>query len=191
MKPFHLKHKILTTCTVSVIGLSTFAAPAAADHHMEAETSMTEKTVSLINTEGAEIGTVKLTEGKDGVVLLLETDNMPQGVHSFHIHEAAACNLSDFKSAGGHLNPDSVSHGFYAETGPHPGDLPNIHVPESGQLTVEAYNTRVSLSDVEGKINLLDEDGSSIMIHENADDYSSQPTGGGGARIACAEIKAQ
>jgi Cu-Zn family superoxide dismutase len=44
----------------------------------------------------------------------------------------------------------------------------------------------VTLSDGEGT--LFDEDGSALVIHANADDYASQPSGAAGGRIACAVI---
>ena len=153
---------------------------------------LTTKEATLLNTSGEDIGTLTFTEGENGVVIMIEAENMPEGTHSFHIHETASCTTeSEFKSAGGHLNPNDVPHGFYAENGPHPGDLPNIHVSADGTVTAEVYNDYVTLSaDKTDMVNLLDEDGSAIMIHENPDDYMTQPTGGGGARIACAEVKA-
>jgi Cu-Zn family superoxide dismutase len=45
----------------------------------------------------------------------------------------------------------------------------------------------VTLEDGEG--GLFDQDGSAIVVHANADDYRSQPSGQSGARIACGVIE--
>ena len=66
--------------------------------------------------------------------------------------------------------------------------MPNIIVPENGQLEIELFMPQIDVSG-DGTI-LLDEDGSSLMIHENPDDHMTQPIGGAGARIACGVIKA-
>ena len=58
-----------------------------------------------------------------------------------------------------------------------------------GTVEVELYSQLVSLT--EGRANLLDADGSSLIIHENPDDHTSQPIGGAGGRIACAVIAKQ
>ncbi len=76
------------------------------------------------------------------------------------------------------------------EGGPHPGDMPNIHVPGSGTLTQEVLNDNVSLREGD-KGYLLDDDGSAIVIHAGADDYESQPSGAAGDRIACGVIETQ
>jgi Cu-Zn family superoxide dismutase len=65
--------------------------------------------------------------------------------------------------------------------------MPNLHVPQSGELRVEILNPAVTLE--KGKPNsLLDADGSSIVIHARADDYKSDPAGNAGDRIACGVI---
>jgi superoxide dismutase, Cu-Zn family len=108
---------------------------------------------------------------------------LPAGDHAFHIHAVGKCVAPDFKSAGGHYNPEEDQHGIMNEAGPHAGDMPNIHVPESGQLHIEVLNQMVSLD------GLFDEDGSAIVIHEGPDDYTSDPAGDAGSRISCGVIE--
>jgi Cu-Zn family superoxide dismutase len=72
--------------------------------------------------------------------------------------------------------------------GPHAGDAPNIVVPASGIAKVSFTTNRVTLTP--GTISLFDADGSSIVVHANADDQVSQPSGNSGGRIACGVIKA-
>ena len=130
-----------------------------------------------------------LSAVQGGVLIDAELSGLTPGAHGFHLHEKGLCEASEgFKSAGGHL-AGSRRHGFTVEGGPHPGDMPNLHVPESGNLRIEVLNTLVSLSD-SGEGALLDADGSALMIHSGADDYESQPSGDAGSRVACGEIGA-
>ena len=71
------------------------------------------------------------------------------------------------------------------DQGPHAGDMPNLHVPESGKLVVEVLNESVSL---DAERALLDEDGSALVIHAKADDYQTDPAGNAGDRIACGVV---
>jgi len=112
---------------------------------------------------------------------------MSRGEHGFHIHETGARDSVDgFKSAGGHFEPAEHQHGYMAERGPHAGDMPNQFVGTDGKLRAHIFNPNVALAD--GHTSLFDADGSAIIIHADRDDYSSQPTGNAGDRIACAVI---
>lgn len=141
----------------------------------------------LQDTEGRVVGTVALvqTDGA-GVLLNVSVSSLPPGSHAFHIHETGKCE-GDFKSAGGHFNPEGHQHGMLTEGGPHAGDLPNIHIPASGTLNVEIVAPHVALpKDAENT--LFDEDGSAFVVHAGVDDYKSQPSGDAGGRIACGVI---
>jgi Cu-Zn family superoxide dismutase len=75
-----------------------------------------------------------------------------------------------------------------AADGPHAGDMPNLHVPASGELVVELLNTNVTLE--KGKPNsVFDTDGSAVVIHAGVDDYKTDPTGNAGGRIGCGVIQ--
>jgi len=50
-----------------------------------------------------------------------------------------------FHSAVGHFNPGGKKHGLMAPEGPHAGDMPNLHVPQSGELVVEVLNSAITL----------------------------------------------
>lgn len=140
---------------------------------------------TLKNADDVDVGSVTLTEMPTGVLLQVDLNGVPAGIHGFHIHEIGACS-PDFAAAGGHFAGGDKRHGLKVAGGPHAGDLPNIHVPESGALTIEVFNTAISLHDGAGA--LFDEDGSAIVIHDGADDYESQPSGDAGSRIACGVI---
>lgn len=139
---------------------------------------------TLKDKDGEEVGRVTLTAIPTGVLLDLDLTAMPPGDHAFHFHAVGTCEPPDFKSAGPHFNPEEDKHGLMNKAGPHAGDMPNIHVPDSGRLRIEVLNQMVHLSD-----GLLDDDGSAIVIHEGPDDYTSDPAGDAGARIACGVIE--
>ncbi len=143
----------------------------------------------LINPEGKEIGYVLLEEiDTGGVKISLKIKNLPEGTHAFHIHEKGICEPPDFKKAGGHYNPFNKEHGLKNPNGPHAGDLPNIGVGKNGRMEVEITAKLVTLK--KGKKNsLFKEGGTSFVIHAGADDYTSNPSGMAGPRIACGIIK--
>jgi len=137
----------------------------------------------LLDPDGKEVGTVTLIAVPTGVLLDADLTALPPGDHAFHIHGVGKCEAPDFKSAGGHFNPEEDEHGLMNEAGPHAGDMPNIHVPETGKLRIEVLNQMVNL-----RQGLLDGDGSAIVIHQGPDDYTSDPAGDAGPRIACGVI---
>ena len=142
---------------------------------------------SLEGTGGEDVGTVSLTPTASGSVrITISVTGLEPGVHAIHIHERGDCSATDFSSAGGHLALGR-DHGVASTGGPHPGDLPNLHVGTSGMLTVEYFADAFSL-DATAANTLFDIDGSAIVIHAGADDYSSQPSGAAGGRIACGAI---
>ncbi|MEZ5860144.1 MAG: superoxide dismutase family protein [Geminicoccaceae bacterium] len=145
----------------------------------------------LRTTDGAEVGTVSLRPaGFGGLILTLQATGIPPGVHGFHLHETGACDAATgFDSAGGHLNPTGHAHGWLSPMGPHLGDLPNIFVPENGELTVEFFVPTVSLGPVADAHSLTAGDGTAVMVHSGADDYTSDPGGNAGKRFACGVIE--
>ena len=143
-------------------------------------------TAEMKDAQGTTIGNIGLRQAPNGVVLRIELRNVKPGERAFHIHEVGQCE-PPFQSAGGHFNPFRHQHGIQNPEGKHAGDLPNLHVPESGNLTVEVFTDSVNLGSGEGSV--FDDNGSSIIIHEGVDDYRSDPTGNAGGRYACGVIK--
>ena len=139
---------------------------------------------------GGSAGTATVTEGPKGVLLKLEISGLAPGWHGVHFHEKGDCTAHDFTSAGSHVHgPSAVVHGLLNPAHSDNGDLPNIHVGADGKAMVEVFSPFVALSDVWGRQNLLDADGSAVVIHASADDHTTQPIGGAGARIACGVVK--
>ena len=139
----------------------------------------------LKDRDGNVVGNAMLTETPAGVLLNVRLAGLPPGPHAFHIHATGTCE-PPFKSAGGHLSEPDTAHGYLSANGPHLGDMPNIHMPQNGELQLEIM-TPVTNMDSQ----LFDADGAALVIHEGADDYRSQPAGAAGERIACGVIERQ
>jgi Cu-Zn family superoxide dismutase len=137
---------------------------------------------NFINIKSESIGYATLIDTKEGVLMHTQLSNLPEGWHGFHIHSIGECIAPNFKSAGGHLNPDNKEHGYENTKGSHLGDLPNVHVGKDGLLETDLLLKGISWE------SLQDKDGSAIVIHESKDDYTTNPAGNAGARIACGVI---
>ena len=142
---------------------------------------------ALKNAEGKDVGSAALTQTPAGVLIKLSLKGVPAGERAFHIHGVGKCE-PPFTSAGGHFNPGKKKHGVMAAEGAHAGDMPNLHVPASGELVIEVLNAAVTLD--KGKANsLFGPEGTSLIIHAGKDDYKTDPTGDAGGRIACGVIE--
>ncbi|GGC95956.1 hypothetical protein GCM10007216_28420 [Thalassobacillus devorans] len=146
-----------------------------------------EVTVDLKNPDDENIGSAKLKQQEDGVLISLDASELPPDEHGFHIHETGTCEPPEFESAGGHFNPEGVSHGTNSEDGPHAGDLPNINVGDDESVQEEILAENVTMKKGEDN-SLLKEEGTALVIHAEPDDNESQPSGDAGIRIACGEI---
>jgi Cu-Zn family superoxide dismutase len=133
------------------------------------------------NAQGQSIGTATLTETPHGVLLHVALTKGPEGTHAFHIHAVGKCE-APFTTAGGHLNPAMKKHGIKSADGPHAGDLPNVMIPAGGALTFEVLAPGVTMASV------LDADGAAVVMHQGVDDYSTDPAGAAGDRVACGVI---
>lgn len=145
-------------------------------------------TYDLIGNTGEKIGMISLRDMENGVTLKVKASGIAPGDHGIHFHHTGSCASPDFKSAGGHINPMKKAHGLNNPDGPDNADMPNAFADIDGNVAYEYVNERVSLKGTASRPALLDENGSALVMHQNPDDGITQPIGGAGPRIACAEI---
>ena len=164
----------------------TFSSLAVADDHVGERAHS-----RIINNSGDVIGEAYYTQGTEGVLVEIHVEGLTPGKHGMHFHEVGTCkDYETFKMSGGHIMPSGRPHGYlYTDGGPHEGNLPNLIVAENGGVHVELYTELVSIHGYDGKPALLDDNGSALVIHANEDDYTTQPIGGAGGRVACGVVQ--
>ena len=129
-------------------------------------------------------GMAVFTQNGDQVTVTIDIQNASPGLHGVHIHENGDCSSPDGKSAGGHWNPTDVAHGKWGEGEFHLGDIGNITVGEDGTGSIELTTDLWEI----GTGSDIDVVGTGIIVHADADDFISQPSGNAGARIGCGVI---
>jgi len=129
-------------------------------------------------------GTVKFTQVGTRVRVEAEMAGLTPGVHGMHIHEKGDCTAPDAASAGGHFNPTSKKHGAPSSTERHAGDLGNITANEYGKATLSLIIDGVSVG--KGTDGVV---GRGLVVHADADDLKTDPTGNSGGRVGCGVIE--
>lgn len=128
-------------------------------------------------------GAVTFREVKNGVLVTAKVNGLPQSSDSctsrffgFHIHEGSSCSgtISDeFANAKTHLNPTNCPHPF------HMGDLPPL-IENNGYAHMTVLINKFKIKDILGKV---------VIIHDSPDDFTTQPSGNSGSKIACGIIE--
>jgi Cu-Zn family superoxide dismutase len=155
--------------------------------------------VTLQSADGAEMGTVELSQETDGLHVRATVDGLDSGeFHGFHVHGTASCDPDDpegpFMSAGGHYDPDDADHAAHA------GDMPPLLARQDGSTTLELVTDRIDLDELRGE--------TAIIVHADRDNQGNIPdrytaedadapgpdedtlaTGDAGARLACGLIE--
>jgi Cu-Zn family superoxide dismutase len=143
-------------------------------------------TATLAPTAGNRTaGTVTFTGRGDRVRMVAKVTGLAPGAHGFHIHEKGDCSAPDAMSAGGHFNPESKPHGNPAAGDHHAGDMPQLEADASGAATLDVTLDTLTIGD--GARGIV---GRAVVVHKDADDFKTQPTGNSGARVACGVITA-
>lgn len=137
---------------------------------------------ALADANGRSVGSATIEQTGLIVHLKATVEGLSPGEHGIHLHTAGKCEAPSFATAGGHLNPSAHQHGTLNAAGPHLGDLPNIAVSASwtGSLDVPLKG-----SSAEVLAQVLDADGTAVVVHAGPDDYKTDPAGNSGGRIAC------
>lgn len=130
-------------------------------------------TATFVETGGA----VRVTANVSGL--------KPNSEFGFHIHEAGDCSSGDGMSTKGHFNPYGKPHAQVSMKERHAGDLPSLRSDSSGNASVTADVDVIAVSP--GPASVV---GRGLIVHAQADDFKTQPTGNAGARSACAVITA-
>lgn len=137
-------------------------------------------------------GTVTF-EGKSNgkVELVLLITGAPPGKHAVHLHDKGDCSAPDASSAGGHWNPTSEAHGKWGSAPFHLGDVGNLEVDNDGKgkLTLSTDKWTVNGTAPEGQPMPNDVVGHAVVVHATVDDFTTQPTGNAGGRIACGVVQ--
>jgi superoxide dismutase, Cu-Zn family len=121
-------------------------------------------------------------DGQSVLVLGRVSGLAPNREYGFHVHENGDCSSGDGMSAGGHFNPTGKRHGP-PDGEHHAGDLPSLKADASGTAVVDV---RVSGSVLGSGVG--DFYGKAVVVHALPDDYTTQPSGNSGSRLACGVI---
>ncbi len=141
-------------------------------------------TVSLEARSGSAVGgQVRIARNGAKIHLRARVTGLePGSEHGFHIHDQGDCSAPDASSAGGHFNPGGSAHGRFGDAVHHGGDLPSLRADASGVARVNADLSKLEWAGANGL------KGRAIIVHGKPDDFTTQPSGNAGPRVACAVI---
>ncbi len=133
-------------------------------------------------THSAIVGWVKFYQMPGGVLVAARITGLPEpsedyptGIFGFHIHTGARCSgtaADPFADALTHYNPGKSFHPNHA------GDLPPLF-GNNGYAFQVFFTNRFAVREILHK---------TVVIHAGFDDFTSQPAGNAGEKIACGEI---
>lgn len=183
---------VLTKKIISIVSILVLTVVAAVSCQQERDAYVYEETeepgftkaVAVLQpTAGNDVsGIVYFNLLDNGVEIIADVDGLEPGNHGFHIHQFGDLRAEDGTSAGGHFNPHGVVHGAPTDSVRHVGDLGNIVAMDDQTAHYERIDTTISFT---GKTSII---GRAVVIHEGEDDFTSQPTGAAGSRLAVGVI---
>ena len=122
----------------------------------------------LRDTPGNVVGVVNFRSSRGATEVSAEAWNLAPGFHGFHVHSVGVCDpnapAGPFTTAGGHYNPTGAGHGDHA------GDMPTLLVMENGRARASFATDRFTVDE------LMDTDGSAVIVHAARDNYANIPT---------------
>lgn len=120
-------------------------------------------------------GMVRFIPRGNRTLVVAEIRNLPATnteFFAFHIHEGGNCSGTDFFNTGSHYNPNDREHPQHA------WDLPSL-LSCGGSAFLAVLTDRFRVKDILGK---------TVVIHSQPDDFTTQPSGNAGNKLACGVI---
>lgn len=169
----------------STLGLLAAATLLALSGCASYDTSRLAATATLTPTTGnSTTGSVRFAQEGGIVRVVGEIRGLKPGAeHGFHVHEKGDCSSGDGMSTGGHFNPEGAPHGRHGAGPHHVGDMPSLRANANGVARFDFTSTSIRLG--KGPHSVV---GRGLIVHRDPDDYTTQPTGNAGPRLACAVI---
>lgn len=130
-------------------------------------------------------GVVKFTQVGTRVRVDAEIAGLSPGLHGMHVHEKGDCSAPDATSTGPHFSTAGKKHGGPDSIERHAGDLGNVNANEYGKATLSIMVEGISVA--QGPEAVV---GRGVIVHANADDLRTDPTGNSGDRISCGVVEA-
>lgn len=171
-----MKKLLLLSCSIFIIVV---ACKTSAGSKNELNLDFTSKSGSNV------AGKAVFTEKNGMVTFTANISGLEPGVHAIHIHEKSDCSAADGSSAGGHWNPTFKKHGKWGVGEYHKGDIGNFTADENGNGTITLTTNEWCIGCGDQTKDIL---GKGLIVHKGADDFTTQPTGNAGARVACSAI---
>jgi Cu-Zn family superoxide dismutase len=149
------------------------------DHPNEIKVDFVAKSNSSVS------GKASFVEKNGKVTFTANLTGLKPGVHAIHLHEKSDCSAADGSSAGGHWNPTFKQHGKWGIGEYHKGDIGNFTADENGNGTVTMTTDEWCIGCGDTTKDIL---GKGLIVHQDADDFTTQPSGNAGARVACSAV---
>lgn len=180
-----MNHKESFMKSALVVAALLLAGCASTTHDKPAAAATPKATAKLDPTKGNTAnGAVTFTQQGDKVRMTGSVSGLKPGQqHGFHLHEKGDCSSGDGLSAGGHFNPQGKPHGAPSGSEHHAGDFPALRADSYGNASIDALVDAITVTD--GPNSVV---GKGLIVHRDADDYQTQPTGNSGPRIACGVV---
>jgi len=179
----HITRLSISTTSFLLAGLllASCASPQSGKEQDISQSQTARKAQAVLQAaKGSQVsGIVTFTETDAGTLVHAELTGLTPGEHGFHIHEFGGVLCDDGKCTGGHFNPAGSQHGAPLGNDRHMGDLGNIVANTGATAIYDVLDTSLDLDAIIGR---------SIVVHADADDLKTQPTGNAGNRIAYGTI---
>ncbi|MDG3007481.1 superoxide dismutase family protein [Paludisphaera mucosa] len=172
----HRSAAALALC--GLIGAGSAARAQHAEEKAHKAPPITKAVAVLIPTKNSKVeGRITFTEHEGKVKVAGVITGLTPGKHGFHVHEYGAWS-EDGMASGGHFNPTEEKHAAFEAPMRHVGDLGNITADEGGKATIDLEDAHLKFH---GPTSIL---GRGLVVHEKADDFTTQPSGNAGGRLA-------